>query len=121
MCCNYNRTLTEKLKRSKKQKMVVWKVLCKMPNGTYQTPYKKTIVKRKDWLLPSRARKNYDRFTHTQPISSGVIHCYRTRAKARYMADLKVDQMVIRCVAYRSDFVAAGMYNDLCFKKLYIP
>ena len=118
MCLSVDKKETQKIKKLKTQKMIVWKILDKSDNF-YHTPFRYYPVKRGTWLK-AQLLLHYPT-TDYSVINYGAIHCYRTRAAARNKSIGEDNWIVVKCKALKRDFIAAGEDQDLAFKKIYIP
>ena len=127
MCLTIDEQVTKKFleKNKNKKEVVVWKIIKLWEEGIhspnkYVTPYfaaainagwfktKGKLERSKSFVFPGRTY-----------IGGGTIHVFTNRRAARLERKL-IKGKIIKCKALVKDFVAAGMDNDLCFKKIWI-
>jgi len=113
-----HKTIAFRDKIKDKKSVYVYKLLRRNTEYLY-TPYRYKIVT-SGWFRAYP--RNFD-FTpmckrEGSSITDGAIHCYVDMKTA--LKNMDPDMIVVKCFAYTEDFIAMGLNNDVCFRKISI-
>jgi len=121
MCLYIDKENTKRFLRNAPKIVTVYKLI-KHLNGRWITPFRDIEIKRGIWMYSDK------RWYHsiTNAISGKVnhaIHVYKDIESARISAILwNVEgYAILKCKALKSDFIACDSYNELTFKKIFLP